>query len=83
MRALPLLAERLLQLYPPDHETILYEASPYPVCDPIIQRLPLEAVGNEEMSPVVTMVLPPRDEPQFDQDMLERVRRLVSRPRAT
>jgi Tetrapyrrole (Corrin/Porphyrin) Methylases len=79
MRGLPLLIERLLALYPSQHETILYEASPYPVCDAAVQRLPLAAVADAEMSPVVTMVLPPRDEPEFDRDMLERVRELAPR----
>jgi uncharacterized protein YabN with tetrapyrrole methylase and pyrophosphatase domain len=78
MRALPLLIERLLELYPPEHETILYEASPYPMCEPIVQRLPLRAVGEAEVSPVVTMVLPPREEPEFDQEMLARVRLRLS-----
>ena len=78
MRALPLLIERLLELYPPEHETILYEASPYPMCEPIVQRLPLSAVGEAEVSPVVTMVLPPREEPEFDQEMLARVRLRLS-----
>jgi len=78
MRGLPLLVERLLKLYPVEHETILYEASPYPTCDPIVQRLALRDVGAAEVSPVVTMVLPPRDEPEFDQEMLERVRLRLS-----
>ena len=78
MRGLPLLIERLLELYPAEHETILYEASPYPMCEPIVQRLPLRDVGAAEVSPVVTMVLPPRDEPEFDQEMLERVRLRLS-----
>jgi len=78
MRGLPLLIERLLELYPAEHETILYEASPYPMCEPIVQRLPLRDVGAAEVSPVVTMVLPPLEEPEFDQEMLERVRLRLS-----
>ena len=78
MRGLPLLVERLLELYPAEHETILYEASPYPMCEPIVQRLPLRAVGEAEVSPVVTMVLPPREEPEFDREMLERVKLRLS-----
>jgi precorrin-6B methylase 1 len=74
MRGLPFLVERLLELYPAEHETILYEASPYPFCDPIVERLPLAAVGAAGLSPVVTMVVPPREEPEFDREMLERVR---------
>jgi len=78
LRGLPLLIERLLELYPPEHETILYEASPYPTCEPIVQRLPLHAVGEAEVAPVVTMVLPPLKEPEFDREMLERVRLRLS-----
>jgi hypothetical protein len=63
-----------LKLYPAEHETILYEASPYPFCDPIVERLPLAAVASVELSPVVTMVIPPREEPEFDREMLERIR---------
>jgi uncharacterized protein YabN with tetrapyrrole methylase and pyrophosphatase domain len=74
-RGVPLLVERLLELYPADHETILYEASPYPVCDPVIERVPLTAVPETDFSPIATMVLPPRDEPAFDHEMLERVKR--------
>jgi hypothetical protein len=78
MRGLPLLVERLLELYPPEHETILYEASPYPTSDPIVQRLELGAAPKAEISPVVTMVVPPLAEPEFDQEMLERVRQRLS-----
>jgi uncharacterized protein YabN with tetrapyrrole methylase and pyrophosphatase domain len=78
MRGLPLLVERLLELYPAEHETILYEASPYPTAEPIVERMPLRAVGDADVSPVVTMVLPPREEPAFDLEMFERVRRRLS-----
>jgi uncharacterized protein YabN with tetrapyrrole methylase and pyrophosphatase domain len=74
MRGVPLLVERLLELYPAEHETILYEASQYALFDPIVERLPLAAVADAEPSPVVTMVLPPREEPEFDDEILERVR---------
>jgi uncharacterized protein YabN with tetrapyrrole methylase and pyrophosphatase domain len=78
VRALPLLVERLLQLYPADHETILYEASPYPVAEPIVQRLPVASLAEAAVSPVATLVVPPRNEPEFDRVMLERLRRLRS-----
>ena len=78
MRCLPLLIERLLELYPAEHEVILYEASPYPVCDPVVVRLPLEAVPDADFSPIVTMVIPPSAEPVFDQEMLERITRQSS-----
>lgn len=78
MRGFPLLIDRLRELYPADHEAILYEASPYPICEPIVQRVQLGAVAEADVSPVVTMVLPPRAEPEFDQEMLERVRLRLS-----
>jgi precorrin-6B methylase 1 len=77
-KALPLLAERLLELYPVEHEGILYEASPYPVSGPVVQRLPLGSLREAEVPLVATLVVPPRDEPEFDHAMLERVRRLQS-----
>jgi len=78
MQGLPLLVERLLELYPAEHETILYEASPFPTAEPIVQRQPLSGVEDAEVSPVVTMVVPPREEPEFDREMLERVRQRLS-----
>jgi precorrin-6B methylase 1 len=78
MQGLPLLVERLLELYPAEHETILYEASPFPTAEPIVQRQPLSGVADAEVSPVVTMVVPPREEPEFDHEMLERVRQRLS-----
>ena len=78
MQGLPLLVERLLELYPAEHETILYEASPFPTADPIVQRQPLSGVAGAEVSPVVTMVVPPREEPEFDHEMLDRVRQRLS-----
>jgi hypothetical protein len=78
MRALPLLVERLLELYPHDHETILYEASPYPVSEPLVERVPLASVADADVSPIATMALPPSEEPEFDREMLEHVRRLRS-----
>ena len=78
IRALPLLVERLLQLYPADHEAILYEASPYPVAESIVQRVPVTSLPEAAVSPVATLVVPPREEPEFDQGMLDRVRRLRS-----
>jgi hypothetical protein len=76
-RALPLLVERLQQFYPDDHEAILYEASPYAVCAPIVQRLPIVSLGETEVPIAATLVVPPRDEPEFDGAMLQRVRQLL------
>jgi precorrin-6B methylase 1 len=56
---LPLLVERLLELYPPEHAAIAYEASPYPVGDAIVLRLPLAALATAELPRMATIVLEP------------------------
>jgi len=57
---LAVLAERLERSYPRDHETIVYEASPYPlVADPFVLRVPLEALPEAEVPLLSTLVVPP------------------------
>jgi hypothetical protein len=62
---LALLAERLLETYPRDHEAIVYEASPYPlVADPIVLRLPLAALPEARVPLLSTLVVPPARGPE-------------------
>jgi uncharacterized protein YabN with tetrapyrrole methylase and pyrophosphatase domain len=75
-KVVPLLVERLLESYPEGHEVMLYEASPYPMCEPIVERLPLVSLREAEVPLVATLVVPPCGEPEFDRAMLERVRQL-------
>jgi uncharacterized protein YabN with tetrapyrrole methylase and pyrophosphatase domain len=56
---LPLLVDRLLELYPPGREVICYEASPYAVGLPYIRRLPLSALRSEELPALATLVVAP------------------------
>ena len=55
------LAEALLAHYPPEHEVVVYEASPYPLVDAIVERLPLVALAEEQVTPMATLVIPPRE----------------------
>jgi uncharacterized protein YabN with tetrapyrrole methylase and pyrophosphatase domain len=55
------LAEALLAHYPPEHEVVVYEASPYPIADPIVRHLPLAALAREQVTPMSTLVIPPRE----------------------
>jgi uncharacterized protein YabN with tetrapyrrole methylase and pyrophosphatase domain len=57
--ALALLVERLLELYPPDHEGVLYEAAPYPGIEPRIHRIPLRALADDAVTPLSTLFVPP------------------------
>jgi uncharacterized protein YabN with tetrapyrrole methylase and pyrophosphatase domain len=55
------LVERLLVDYPADHETVLYEASLYPVCDPVIVHVPLSELAVADISPMSTLYVPPAE----------------------
>jgi hypothetical protein len=56
---LPMLVERLLELYPGDQEVIAYEASPYPVADAKVRRVPLAALAAADLPGLATIVLAP------------------------
>lgn len=70
---LDVLAERLSAVYPADHEVILYEAAPYPTYEPAVDRLPLSALGDREVSPMATLVVPPARRAPVDVTMLDRL----------
>jgi len=63
LEGLAVLTEALLSHYPPEHEVVVYEASPYPVADPIVRRLPLSALPDEQVTPMATLVVPPISPP--------------------
>jgi uncharacterized protein YabN with tetrapyrrole methylase and pyrophosphatase domain len=56
---LPQLAERLLEVYDPEHEVILYESSPYAVGDPVVRRGALGELANSSLPRLATLVVPP------------------------
>jgi uncharacterized protein YabN with tetrapyrrole methylase and pyrophosphatase domain len=70
---LSLLSEYLARFYPENHETIVYEASPYVVCEPNIQRVPLVELADAEVPPLATLVVPPSVRPHLDLTMLDRL----------
>lgn len=53
------LTDRLLREYPADHEVVVYEASPYPLAEPLVLRVPLERLPDVEVTPMATLVVPP------------------------
>lgn len=56
---LDVLAARLLELYPPQHEVVLYEASPYPVGEALVERRPLGSLADARPTPQATLYVPP------------------------
>lgn len=70
---LPLLIESLLAFYPLEHEVIAYEASSLPVAGPVIERVPLSALGEAKLTVGMTLVVPPAREAEADPTMLARL----------
>jgi precorrin-6B methylase 1 len=75
---LPVLVEYLTEFYPPAHEVIAYQASPYPLARPVVKRVPLERLVEAELTIGMTLVVPPATERETDPTMLAR---LEQRPR--
>jgi hypothetical protein len=72
-RGLSILADYLGGWYPADHEVVLYEASPYSIASPAIQRLSLVELGEAQPSAMATLYVPPARAPRASAEMLERL----------
>lgn len=70
---LRVLVEVLLQHYPAGHETVVYEAAVYPVCDPLILRVPLGSLAESRVSVISTLYVPPLHPAPLDLTMLDRL----------
>jgi uncharacterized protein YabN with tetrapyrrole methylase and pyrophosphatase domain len=66
LRALPLLVDKLLSAYPPDHEVVIYEAAMFPGCEPVITRTPLAYLASMPISAACTLYLKPARPPAPD-----------------
>jgi uncharacterized protein YabN with tetrapyrrole methylase and pyrophosphatase domain len=51
----------LSDLYPADHEVVVYEAPAYPTLQPMIDRRPLRDLASARLSPISTLYVPPVD----------------------
>jgi hypothetical protein len=69
---LPVLVEYLQRFYPAAHEVVVYEASPYPMCDPFIERVPLSRLTEVAIPTMATLYVPPAETRRIDRDMLDR-----------
>jgi hypothetical protein len=58
------------QFYEPTHETVLYEASPYPIRVPRVERVLLCELVDVEPGPLATLYMPPRERARIDAEML-------------
>jgi uncharacterized protein YabN with tetrapyrrole methylase and pyrophosphatase domain len=70
---LRLLAERLLAEYPPGHEVVIYEAATYPILEPTVLRVRLDALAEADVPPMATLCVPPAAAPAVDEEMARRL----------
>lgn len=74
LHGLKVLAEVLETHYNSDHEVIVYEAAVYyPVCEPVIQRMPLFKLPETNVSLVSTLYVPPKALAPVDSEMMARL----------
>lgn len=72
-RGLRVLVDWLGARYGLDHEVVLYQASPYSICEPTIHRLFLRDVESAEMDGMATLFVPPKGEPAPDLEAFDRL----------
>jgi uncharacterized protein YabN with tetrapyrrole methylase and pyrophosphatase domain len=66
LSALPLLVEKLIAFYPPDHAIAVYEAATVIGCEPNVAWLPLAALQAGALTMISTLYVPPTRLPAFD-----------------
>ena len=70
---LALLVEELRRTYPATHPVVVYEASLYPVCDSLIQRVPLAEIERTRVSTYSTLYVPPAHQVPLDGETVARL----------
>jgi uncharacterized protein YabN with tetrapyrrole methylase and pyrophosphatase domain len=70
---LPVLVEILLEHYPADHETTVYEASAYPGFDPVMRSVRLSELSAAHITALSTLYVPPCRTAPVDVTMLDRL----------
>jgi uncharacterized protein YabN with tetrapyrrole methylase and pyrophosphatase domain len=78
LSALPLLTERLCQVYRPEHTAYLYEAAVHLGCEPVIRTLPIGSLPQASPRPMTTLYVPPAESTKLDEAMYNRVAALKS-----
>jgi uncharacterized protein YabN with tetrapyrrole methylase and pyrophosphatase domain len=75
-QGLTLLAERIEELYGPDHEVVIYEATPFPVGRPTIEHVAAKDLASAPMDGLSTLFVPALSRPEPDLAIQEALRRI-------
>ena len=70
---LQVLAERLEELYGPEHEAIVYEATPFPVGRPFIDPCEVRHLADSGVTGLSTLYVPPKSSAPLDRDLMARL----------
>lgn len=70
---LEVLAERLGELYGPEHEAIVYEATPFPVGRPFIEPCEVRHLADSGVTGLSTLYVPPKGSAPQDPDLMARL----------
>lgn len=54
-------------------KVIIYQASIIPLCQPMIQRIPLKKIQEAKIGPASTMYIPPKELQNSDEDMIHQL----------
>jgi hypothetical protein len=73
-----LLARTLAATYGGDHEVVVYEASPYPVVEPLVHRCRLDGLAAAPVTIASTLLVPPLPDRPRDEDLLAQLRALAT-----
>jgi Tetrapyrrole (Corrin/Porphyrin) Methylases len=72
-RHLDLVAERISAVHGADHGVFVYEASPYPVAEAMVERVRVVDLPSAAMTPLATLYVPPATAPSVDGATAERL----------
>lgn len=70
---LQVLAERLGELYGPEHAAIVYEATPFPVGRPFIEPCEVRHLAESGVTGLSTLYVPPKGSAPRDSDLMVRL----------
>lgn len=70
---LNLYTEILQEMYPANHEVILYEAAVFPVCEPRIERFPLSDLPKCKPTLISTLVVPSLGLPEYNEVRIKKL----------
>jgi uncharacterized protein YabN with tetrapyrrole methylase and pyrophosphatase domain len=72
-RAASVLVETLVETYGAEHEVVLYEASRYALCEPVMTRCRLGDLAQQALSSATTLCVPPNARSYSSREAVEKL----------